>query len=482
MGDNVVKLKEDGIDISENKKLDSIELDRKSYIIGLLKFIVFTGIAVLVFFIPLNINGKSDVLFSTIYNFFIDALGNFGLWMVTLVIIINAILSFYGKFIAKEESKVKEYYAGDSILHPFFYLLGAVFMTVYSLNATIKGFNATEVIVGPATGGTVVPSIVMGVAWIIPVGAFFIPFLLNYGVIDLFGAVLEPFMRPVFKVPGASAVDAMTSFVSSSSMAVLVTSRLYKAKVYTKREAAVIATSFSAVSVGFAYLVIKTAGLEDYFIPVYFTSFFIAFLITGIMVRIPPLSRKPDIYADGRIQDQQEVSKKATFGMGNFRKGINRAIKKAYTAESIFKEVKSSLIDGYVVFPKVLSLLSAAGILGLIIAEYTPFFEWIGYLFIPLLKLFAIPNAPEIAASIPIGIAEMFLPVLLIADKVELLDIGARYFVTTVSMVQIIFLSETIVVMLATKLPVKFKELVICFFERTLLAIPIVALFMHILF
>jgi hypothetical protein len=76
----------------------------------------------------------------------------------------------------------------------------------------------------------------------------------------------------------------------------------------------------------------------------------------------------------------------------------------------------------------------------------------------------------------------MFLPVLLISDKVSMLSEGARYMVVTVSMVQIIFFSEIIVVMLSTRIPVKLKELIICFFERTLIAIPISALFMHLLF
>ena len=92
------------------------------------------------------------------------------------------------------------------------------------------------------------------------------------------------------------------------------------------------------------------------------------------------------------------------------------------------------------------------------------------------------PDAAIIAPSLPVGIAEMFLPVLLISDKVSMLSEGARYMVVTVSMVQIIFFSETIVVMLSTRIPVNLKELIICFFERTLIAIPISALFMHLLF
>src|SRR5699024_1344997 len=126
-----------------------------------------------------------------------------------------------------------------------------------------------------------------GVTWIIVVGAFFMPFLLHYGGIDFVGSFMEPLMRPLFKVPGKSAIDAIASFVSSSSIAVIITSRLHQMNVYTKKEAAFIATSFSAVSVGFALLVINTAGIGDYFLRTYFSALVIVFLVSIIMCRIP---------------------------------------------------------------------------------------------------------------------------------------------------------------------------------------------------
>ncbi|KAB7704075.1 YjiH family protein [Bacillus aerolatus] len=462
--------------------VDYITLTKEQYKIGLLKSIFFTAIAVLVFFVPLSINGKNDILFGYIYNYFVNLFGNFGLWIVMLLMIGNTLGSFYGKYVAGKDSFFHDYYGHDSVLHPFLYLLGTFYTVIYTLHVNVAQFTGPEWIVGSGTGGTVIPSIVLGVLWIIIVGAFFMPFLLNYGGIDFVGSILEPIMRPVFKVPGKSAIDAIASFVTSSSMAVIITSKLYRMNVYTKREAATIATSFSAVSVGFALLVINTAGLGDHFLKTYFSALLITFIISIIMVRIPPLSKKPNVYSSGKVQTDEERAGEAKFERGIVKRGLDRAAKRAYTAESIFKEIFLSLKDGFFVIPKVLTLLAAAGISGLIVAEYTPFFQWIGQVFVPLLQILGVPSAQEIAPSIPVGFAEMFLPVLLIADQVDMIEIGARYFITVMSMVQIIFLSETIVVMMATRMPVKFWELIVCFMQRTLIAMPIVALFMHLLF
>lgn len=480
-----------GENLNDNKVLDALTLNRAQYTQGIVKCLIFTVLAVFVFFVPISFAGESDVTFGVIYKTIVRVLGIPGHWLICSVVVLNGLAACYAKFFCRnKDSRIYQYYEGDSKVHALFYLVGLIFSVCYLGSTVAPGVfsgPAFEWMLGESTGGSIIPSVVQQVAWIIPVGSFFMPFLTNYGIIDFIGSLMEPLMRPVFKVPGRSAVNAIASFVSSSSVGVLITSKLYRAGIYTKKECALIATGFSAVSVGFAYMVIQTAGLEQHFIPVYFLALLVTMLISIVMCRIPPLSRKPNVYLDGRVQTTESLKAEAAAARaegGLFRHGIDRAIKKAYTAPPLGKELAASLKDGYSVMPKVISLLTAVGTLAMIIATYTPVFDWLGYVFQPLLRLVGISGqeASIIAPSLPVGIAEMFLPVLLIQEKVAILSEAARYMVVTVSMVQIIFFSETIVVMMATKIPVSLKELVICFFERTIIAIPITAIFMHLLF
>lgn len=473
---------ENNVNLNDNYVLDSLHLTPGEQRQGIIKAIFFTLIAVFVFFVPITVDGTTDITFGIIYKSIKASLGLTGVWLGGFIIVINGILSIYGKYICKDEtSKVFQYYKEDSNFHPVFYILGSIFTIILLLDTTFASFQGPIAIVNPNIGGTVL-SIALDVAWIIPVSAIFMPLLLNYGIVDFIGSLMEPLMRPIFKVPGRSAVNAIASFVSSASVGVLITSKLYRSGVYTKKEAALIATGFSAVSVGFAYKVIETADLADYFIPIYFSAMLITLIISFFMARIPPLSRKKSIYLDGREQTIKDIKNEQIPTKSILKIGTQRAIKKASTAPKLSSEIKSSLLDSLYVLPKVISLLTAVGILAMLTATYTPIFEWIGKLFQPILQLLAVPNAAEIAPSLPVGIAEMFLPVLLIADKVDILAEGARYMVVAVSMVQIIFFSETIVVMMSTKIPISLKELIICFFERTIIAIPICAIFMHIMF
>ncbi|KIH70671.1 YjiH family protein [Salinicoccus roseus] len=466
--------------MNEQVSKTSLALNKRRYLIGISRFIFFTTIAVLIFFIPFQINGNTEILFGYIYNFLIEFFGIVGIWIISVLILGNAVLGFTGKFISKEGSRLHNFYKKDSKMYIPIYFLGALYSTLYTLQVSIPAFNGPAAIVGPGTG-ELMSGIALAVMWVIPLGAIFIPFFVNYGSIDFVGTLLQPIMRPIFKVPGKSAIDAITSFLTSSSVAVLFTTKLYNMKYYTKKEAAVITTSFSAVSIGFAAVVIDTAGLMDHFSKVYFSSFLVAFIIAFIMIRIPPLSLKKNVYIDGSEQEAEARSTE-TYSRNTLGIAFGSAIDQAADSNEFFSEIKKSLMEGLAVLPKVLSMLFAIGVSVLILAEYTPTFEIIGSVIAPFIQLLNVPDAALIAPSLALGLAEMFLPVLYIADMVGTLDIQARYFVTAVSMVQIIFFAETGAVMLSTGLPLKLWELIVIFTLRTLIAMPLVAIFMHLLF
>ncbi|MDO5717376.1 MAG: nucleoside recognition domain-containing protein [Tissierellia bacterium] len=476
------------VDLDDPKSLDYFELDKTDWKINALKFAIISAIAIFVFFVPL---GDGKIMFGILYNGLISLVDKLvtingvqvgSLLICTIILCATGILSVYGKFIAKKDSKVYKYFEADSIIHPVLYMIGGFFIFMYFLDQ-IGVYHASEVIVGPATAGMVIPGVVIGVAAIIPVGAFFIPFLVDYGLIDFFGVLLEPVMRPAFKVPGKSAVDATASFVGSTTMGIIITGRMFKTNNYTARESCVVATCFSAVSVGYAYVVMEAAQISKHFVITYFVSFVLAFVIAAIIARIPPVSRKPDTFYNGRLQtdeDRKEATMK--FGPDMIKTGINRGAKRAFVSGNMPKRIIKSITDAFPVLPKVITLLCAFGILGMIAAKYTPIFKWIGYAFLPITKVLGVPDAMAAAEAIPTGVTEMFIPVLTIADRAAELHIKTRFFVTVVSMLQIIFLAESVVVIMNTGIPMKFKELMIVFLERTLIAMPFAALFMHIIF
>ncbi|AST90955.1 MULTISPECIES: YjiH family protein [Sutcliffiella] len=450
------------------------ELGQQVYYKNLLKSFFCLVLGGLIFFVPLQI-GENDtnILFGLIVNFIVDNLGAIWFWTVVGIIFLNAVGFMYSRYILKKNNWIKNLYKSDSILLGIIYVVAAVYSIMFAFQF------GPEMIIGPYTGGVIINDIALPVGIIVALGGMFVVFFISFGGLQFVGTLLEPIMRPLFKIPGNAALDTVSSFFGASSVGAYITSKLYKENVYTKKEAATIATSFCVVSIGFAALVANTVGLLPMFTTVFLVAFLTVLIIAAIIVRIPPLSRKPDVYYNGQIQTEEDRKTNIKYNVQLFRNAVNRAVNRSYQAESIGKELMKGFLEGASLVPKILCLITAVGLTGLILVEYTPIFTWLGIPMVPILTLFGVPDAQAIAASTIVGITEMYLPVLLIADAG--VSVGAAFFIAVLSLVQIIFFAETAVIILATGVPITAKELVIIFFQRTIIAIPIIALFMHLL-
>ena len=114
--------------------------------------------------------------------------------------------------------------------------------------------------------------------------------------------------------------------------------------------------------------------------------------------------------------------------------------------------------------------------LGLIFVEYTPVMNWLSYPFIPILELLRLPEAAAAAPAMLVGFAEMFLPAVVARDIESELT---RFVIISVSITQLIYMSEVGVLILKTRIPLNFFDLIVVFLLRTLITLPIIAAVAH---
>jgi nucleoside recognition membrane protein YjiH len=113
---------------------------------------------------------------------------------------------------------------------------------------------------------------------------------------------------------------------------------------------------------------------------------------------------------------------------------------------------------------------------GLMVVEYTPVMTWLSYPLIPLLELLQLPEASAAAPAFLVGFAEMFLPAVL-ANGIE--SELTRFVIISVSITQLIYMSEVGVLILKTRIPLNFRDLAVIFLLRTFISLPIVAAIAH---
>ncbi len=300
--------------------------------------------------------------------------------------------------------------------------------------------------------------LVVPVGLIVPVGAIFLAFLVDYGLLEFIGVLAEPIMRPVWKTPGRSAVDALASFVGSYSIALLITDKVYAEGKYSAKEATIIATGFSTVSATFMIIVAKTVGLMEHWNFYFWTTLAITFGVTAVTVRIPPLSGKDD-----NAKPEPETQEKIPL----IKRALRRGAEAAAESAPLSVTVRKNFIDGLKMATSILPSILSIGLIGLLLAKFTPVFDWLGYLFYPFVKLLGLPDVALVSKAAAVEIAEMFLPALLIKNAATI----SRYVIAVTSVSAVLFFSASIPTILSTRIPVKISELILIWLERTFLSL-----------
>ncbi|MDO6708058.1 YjiH family protein [Photobacterium sp. 1_MG-2023] len=412
------------------------------------RLLILSAIGIFFFFIPITIAGKSTIPLDHLVSQVKVWLGDGVAWYALAMIVAGAAYPFIsGQWSQSLTDKV------FSMLK----ILGAA--------AAVMAVTGT----GPELLHTkdmlpfLFEKLVISVGLIVPIGAVFLSFLVSYGLLELIGILVQPVMRPIWRTPGRSAIDAVASFVGSYSLGLLITNRVYKSGQYSAKEAAIIATGFSTVSATFMIIVAKTLDLMPVWNLYFWGTLVITFIVTAITVHLPPLrgmdesvsDPEPEAGSDGRLHTAYQT------GMDVARQ-----------APSLGSNVLSTIKDGLLMTIAILPSIMSVGLIGLLVAKYTPVFEWLGYLFYPFTAIWGIEGAKELAQASASGLAEMFLPALLLRDA----EFVVRMAAGVICVSSVLFFSASIPCILSTSIPLSIGRLVIVWFIRTalslLLAVP----------
>ncbi|MFA8439075.1 YjiH family protein [Pueribacillus sp. YX66] len=437
------------------------------------KFILPSIVGIFLFIVPIKYNGSVTLPIAFLANWLSDVLAE-SLPVITVSIFVVIVLfTILTKVIKPALIMKNEFFKGLFDVRPI-WIIARIFSMIFAVLTLFEW--------GPAfiwsenTGAIALYDLSAFLLVIFLFAGLFLPLLLDFGLLEFFGALMTKIMRPLFTLPGRSAIDSLASWIGDGTIGVLLTSKQYEQGYYTKREAAVIGTTFSLVSITFSIVILSYVDLEHLFLQYYLTIIVTGLACAIIMPRIPPLSRKPDTYYE---PVGKQVDESIPEGISTVQWGLRLATMRARLNNgiaTIFKNGVKNVLDMWIsVIPIVMTIATLANIL----SEYTSIFTYLGAPFVPILSLLQIPEAAAAAQTMVIGFADMLLPAIIGNGVVE--SEFTKFIIASVSVTQLIYMSEVGALLLSSKLPVKFVDLVIIFFERTLISLPIIVLMAHIL-
>lgn len=414
------------------------------------KFFVYSVVGAFVFFVPFEEAGKDSIALDHMVTAITTHLPSLTPYYALALIVAGAAYPFIAGTWRRS--------ALDTAFS-LFKVMGLVvgFMLVFNLGPAW--------LFEPDLGPFLFDALVIPVGLLVPIGAVFLVLLVGYGLLEYVGVLLQPVMRPVWRTPGRSAVDAVASFVGSYSLGLLITNRVYREGKYSTREAMIIATGFSTVSATFMVVVASTLDLMGSWNTYFWTTLLVTFAVTAVTVRIWPLSRLQDTYFED-VEPKPEAD-----GRGQrFSLAWREARSSVAAAPPVGVNIARSFRDGVLMAMAILPSILSIGLLGLVLATYTPVFDWLGYLFYPVTWALQIPDAMLVAKASALGVAEMFLPALLVVEAAP----TVKFIVAVVCVSQVIFFSALVPCLVATDIPLSLPKLMVIWFERVVLTLVIV--------
>lgn len=416
-----------------------------------LKFVGFSIAGVIMFFYPLTLGEKTTIPIDHIIGAIRKYLPLFGTVYALMAMVMGAWVG------AREKIWRRSFFSA------FFYVFQLIGLVI---GVMVVSHMGPEWVLKKDMAPYVFEIVAVPVGLIIPIGSVFLAFLVSFGLMEFTGEFMAPFMRPVFHTPGKSAIDAVASFVGSYSVGLIITNNVYKNGGYTARQAAIIATGFSTVSATFMIIVAKTAGIMDMWGTYFWVTFGVAFAVTAITVRLPPLSRIPEEFYPGVHVENEYIDA----GQSLFKRAWAKGIEAAANAPDFFVIVRQNIKDGVRMATMVVPSILSFGVLALALTQYTVIFDYTAYLFYPLFAVLKIPDGMLAAKAASVSIADMFAPAIIIRDAA----LVPRFIIAVVAVSEILFFSGMLPCLFSTEIPLSLRDVVIIWFERVVLTVILV--------
>ena len=445
------------------------------------KFLVPSIVGIVLFMIPVKFDGSWTIAVKILADMIGNAIGGILPVLCVGIVTVSAIMSVLSlakpKFITEHPILKDTFSVGP--IWVVIRVLGAIFiwLTFLGVQAGDEATGFLHMFTSADTGGFVLGDLLTVLVIIFAIAGLLLPLLLDFGLLEFVGALLTKVMRPLFKIPGRAAVDCFTSWIGDGTLGVMLTCNQYEGGYYSAREASVIATTFSAVSITFSIVVLQQVDLMEYFGLYYLIICLIGIVCAIICPRIPPLSLKKDDYlVEGNAMSESippQYHSSVEYGKAL---ALERVSKNQGIGQFLQNGLKNAVGMWFGVLPSVMAI----GTIALVLANYTPIFEILGKPFLPLLELLQVPEAVAASKTMIVGFTDMFTPSIIAAGTIS--SAMTRFIVAVVSVTQLIYLSEVGGLILGSKLPVKLWELFIIFLERTIISLLIVCPLAHLIF
>ncbi|MFA0814450.1 MAG: YjiH family protein [Anaerofustis sp.] len=423
------------------------------------KFIVCSILGIIVFFVKLPLGESSQIPINWIVNLL---KANFAAY-IPYIVLIAGLYGLYDCIIIQ-----KSYKKPVDILFTLFKIIGMLCI-VFSLFHFGPAFILAE-----GVGPNVLNVLSKAVALTVLIGSLLLPLLIDYGLASAVGVLIRPIWRPLFKLPGRTAVASVTSYLANYPIGHMAINQMYREGQITVKESFIVCTGFATASIVNYMVFAQLLDIMDQWGIYFLLVTLLTCIITAIQVRLYPTRNKSNEYYQGATPDPEPE-----YNKNILRKAFEEGVTAAEKADPIGKKFVQQLKMGFTILARIVPIATFYMVAGILLNTYTPIFTWVGYIFWPFFKLMGYQDLAALIPATGMSIVDLMMVVTTGAKALAIggLTMTSRFFLAALPVTCIVFLSGFVPSIMAIDVPSKFHELIVIWLIRVILSIVLIGLF-----
>ena len=435
--------------------MDSISKEIKSQDINIdnffekVKIVTYSLIGIVVFFIPINIDNQTKtIIHHIVYNLQI----NYSKFLQVCTII-YLILGVIKSIISNHKNKLTNIYS---------------YLRIFSIFIIISIFyNKNLIILLDETTSLILEEMILNLITLLPLSAIFMPFILDFGLLEIVEAYCHKLMKKTFNLSGKSILNIIMYIFNDCFCGYFMTNLLYKKGKLRQNEVCTIILNFSIASISVVNYIADELNINK--INFFILSLFILILTNIILCRLYPISKKKKSYY---IKTNY---KERYFKTDKLNKSIKEYLQNKENV-NIFKLIIQNLEESIHIIINLIPDLVLIVYLGDIIINSIDITYYFKIIFNNILEFLNFNNIDDISAFIITG---FFNEIIAIESLNRNIEYASKLLLAIICILKCTSLTTNILYLEHTNIPITKTDFLISYIQRIVVILLISAMIFY---
>jgi len=419
--------------MNEVKNINKYEKESSEYFENILKMIVYSLVGIIIFFIPININNELKTILYHISNKIQMSYSN----LLEFCIIIFTLLMTLKDYKKKSTNKI------------------IIFLKFLSVLILVDLFyNETYLFIQNENTILILKSIIFNLITLLPLCSIFIPFILEYGLLEIVESYFHPITKKLFKISGKSFLNLLIFLFTDCFCGYYMANLLYNKGKLRLNELYIVISNFSIMSLPMMIYTYDELNLKKYS---FFIVIFIIMIISNIILcRLYPLNKIKKSYAV-KSEYKETIHKK-----DKFRSGVNKYLNNK-NKKKLYLNILDNLETSISTSIKVISNIVIIFFLLEILLNNKMVIYSLSKIFYPVINLINLNNVDILSESI---IRIFYNNIMTIEWATFTIDYNTRFLIGVLLALGGISLTSNIVYLISSSLKIDIKNFILIYFEK----------------